>query len=99
MTPSDRLEAYRWAKENLHNEPFMCWGLHDWCESKGIDFGGRKGAFDGTIMNMFPEFSKQKPKKPFSRNVWFERNDIQSRHLVLSRCIAECEKLIKKETI
>lgn len=53
--------------------------------------------WEGEVFELFPEFASKRPK--VHKFVWFfvTTKGNEKRKKVLDRCIAECEKLIKKE--
>lgn len=97
LSPSQRLEAYRWAYDEMEIGQaaygFICGNLKNWCvEFENIDMGD---FYDIKVLELFPELEMFKPDHnqfpyAFPCNAWFQYNDHGQceRLTVLAFCIA-----------
>lgn len=100
LTPSQRLEAYRWALENFrthHDGPYLCDVLSDFCDRNGYSICYNS-------KTVFPEFGRRKPPEyqidKFTEG-WFPIDPTGNslREALLIECIAEVEGVIEKEKV
>lgn len=95
LTPEQRIEAYKWANDNLMYCS-ICLTLDVWIKENNPVY--HKPCELHYIKNLFPEFAVYEPKQTIDDNWWpcDEDGDL-TRLSVLSACIEEVEKQIKEK--
>jgi hypothetical protein len=103
-TPHQRYKIYVMALSGLKNQPdaFLCNLI-----SYGYDrmmYGVKTDFESKDIILLFPEFIAQRPEKPYSQDVWFNRKELGDskvfdlRVAVLKQCIETIGQFEKKES-